>query len=92
MENYTDEEDMDDFNLDNERGHHWRKVIEDNDGGVDDAKALLHANRWDVYVNEKGKLVKGRYSVEVFGHYREKVIWEVVDDHVIEDLTDHDDK
>ena len=55
---------MDDVNLDNERGHHWRKVIEDNDGGVDDAKALLHANRWDVYVNEKGKLVKGRYSVE----------------------------
>ena len=28
-------------------------VFEDNDGGVDNAKELLHAKRWDVYVNEK---------------------------------------
>ena len=25
--------------------NHWRMVFEDNDGGVDDEKALLHAKR-----------------------------------------------
>ena len=42
-------------------------VFEENNGGVDDAKALLHAKRWDIYVNEKEKIVKGGYSVEVVG-------------------------
>ena len=28
-------------------------AFEVNEGGVDDANALLHAKRWDVYVNEK---------------------------------------
>ena len=28
-------------------------VFEGNDGGVDDNKVFLHANRWDIYVNEK---------------------------------------
>ena len=50
-------------------------VFEDNDGGVDDKKALLHANRWDVYINEKQKLIKGGYSVEVVGHDGKKVLW-----------------
>ena len=49
MEDDPGEEDMDDFNLDNERERHWRMVFEDNDGGVDGAKALLYAKRWDVY-------------------------------------------
>ena len=39
--------------VDDERERHWRIVLEENDGGVDDAKELLHAKRWDVYVNEK---------------------------------------
>ena len=30
--------------------------------------------------------------MEVVGHYLEKVIWWVFDDHVVEDLTDHDEK
>ena len=51
VEDDTDEEDMDDVNLDNERELHWRVVFEDNDRGVDDTKALLHAKRWGVYVN-----------------------------------------
>ena len=46
MEDDPDEEEMDYFNLDNEREHHWRMVFEDK-------KALLHAKRWDIYVNEK---------------------------------------
>ena len=45
MEYYPDEEEMDNVNLDEERGRHWRMVFEDNGGGVDDAKALLHAKR-----------------------------------------------
>ena len=65
-------------------------MFEDNDGGVGDAKALLYAKRWDIYVNEKEKLVKGGYLVEVIGHYKKKVIWEVVDDHVVEEPTDHE--
>ena len=52
---------MDYVNLDNKRERHWRMVFEDNDGGVDDPKSLLHAKKWDVYVNEKENLVKGGY-------------------------------
>ena len=52
VEDDPDEEEMDDINLDDERERHWRMVFEDNDGGVDDAKAFLHAKRWDIYVNE----------------------------------------
>ena len=51
MDDDTDEEDMDNVNLENDRERHWRMMFEDNDGGVDDTKALLHAKRWDVYVN-----------------------------------------
>ena len=38
-------------------------MFEDNDGGVGDAKVLLHARMWYVYVNEKENLVKGVYYV-----------------------------
>ena len=65
-------------------------MFEVNDGGVDDAKALLHAKRWDVCVNEKEKLVRGGYSLEVFGHDGEKVLCESVDDNFVEDPTDHE--
>ena len=73
------------------RERHCRMLFEDNDGGVDDAKALLHAKRWDVYVNEREKLVKGGYLVEVVSHDGKKVIWEVVGNNVVEDQTDHND-
>ena len=53
LENDPDEEEMDDVNIDDEREHHWRNVFENNELGVDDKKALLHAKRWDLYVNEK---------------------------------------
>ena len=74
---------MNDVNLDDERECHWRMMSKDNDGGVEYAKALLHAKRWDAYANEKIKLVKGGYLVEVVGNDRKKVLWEVVDDHVV---------
>ena len=68
MDDDPDEEEMDDINLYNERERHWSMVFEDNDGGVDNAKTLLHANRWDVCVNENGNLFKAGYLVEIVGH------------------------
>ena len=50
MEHDPYEEEMDDVNIDNERERQWRNVFEDNEGGVDE-KALLHAKRWDLYLN-----------------------------------------
>ena len=65
-------------------------VFEDNYEGVDDKKALIHAKRWDVYVNENDNLIKGRHLVEIFVHEGNKVLWEVAGDHVVEEATDHD--
>ena len=64
VEDDPDEEEMDDINLDDKRERHWRIVFEENNGGMDDAKALLHAKRWYIYVNEKEKIVKGGYLVQ----------------------------
>ena len=61
--------------LDDERELHWRMVFEDNNGGVDGTKAILHAKKWDVYNYEKETLIKGGYSVEVSDKDRKKVIW-----------------
>ena len=47
------------------------------------AKALLHANRWDIYVNEKEKLFKGGYLVEAVGHDKKKVLWELVENTLV---------
>ena len=106
LENDPDEEDEYEINIDDERERHWRNIFEDNEGGVDD-KEFLHAKRWDLYLNNKEKLVKGKrwdlylnnkeklvkgkYSVEVVGHDKKKVLWEVVGDHVVEDPSDHED-
>ena len=51
MEDDPDEEEMEIFNLDNERERQCSMVFEENDGRVEDAKALLHSKRWDIYVN-----------------------------------------
>ena len=82
---------MDNVNIDNKRERHWRIVFEENYGGVDDKKTLLYAKMWDLYENEKEQLVKGKYLVEVVGHDKNKLIWEVVDDHVVEYPSDHED-
>ena len=66
---------MENVKLDDKTESHWRMVFEENDGGVENAKALLHSKRWDVYVNAKLKLVKGGYLVEVVGHDKKKIIW-----------------
>ena len=67
LDNDPDEYDMDDVNINDERERHWINVFEDNEGGVDE-KALIHAKRWGLYINEKESLVKGKYSVEVVRH------------------------
>ena len=41
---------------------------------MDDKKALLHAKIWDLYVNKREQLAKGKYSVEVVGHDKKKVL------------------
>ena len=51
---------------------------------MDDKKALLHAKRWDLYVNEKEQLVKGKYSVVFLGRHNKKLLWGVVNYHVVE--------
>ena len=91
MENDPDEEDMDDVNINDERERHWRICFEDNEGGVDDKKALLNAKRWDLYLNEKEKISKRKYLVEVVGHDKKKLLWEVVGNHVVEGPSDHED-
>ena len=68
MENDADEDEMDDVNIDDKKERHWRNVFEDNEGGVYNKKELLHAKRWDLYVNKKEQLVKGNYLVEIVGH------------------------
>ena len=35
-------------------------------------------------------MVKGGYSVEVVGHDKKRVRWGVVDDHVVEEPSDHE--
>ena len=42
---------MEDVKLDYKREVNWRMFFEVNYVGVDDNDSLLHANRWDVYVN-----------------------------------------
>ena len=84
------QEDTEDVVLDDNRERHWRMVFEDNNGGVRGTKALIHAKKWDVYNSEKQVLVKGGYLVEVFDKDRNTVIWEVVDEHVVEEGVEHE--
>ena len=52
----TDNEDMEDVILDDKRERHWRKFSDNNDGGVDNQKAILHAKMWDLYMSKKEAL------------------------------------
>ena len=64
--------------------------FKDNNGEVDEKKALIHARRWDVYNSEKEAFLKGRCLIEVSYNYMKRVILEVVDDHVVEEGVDHE--
>ena len=39
--------------LDDKGESHCRIFFEDNGGGVDDKKYIIHTKRWDVYMNKK---------------------------------------
>ena len=41
-------------------------------------------------MNGKENIITGGYLVEVVGRDGNKVLWEVRDDHVVEEATDHD--
>ena len=53
MGGYLENKDTEDVTLNNEMDNHWRMVYEDTKGRVDDQKALVHAQRWDIYLGEK---------------------------------------
>ena len=42
-------------------------VLKDNKGEVYDDKLIIHANKWDFYINNKQSLIKGWCCVEVSG-------------------------
>ena len=91
MDSDTYEEETDDMALDNERDSKRRLDFEENDGVVDDDKALIHAKRWYLYIFNKLSLIKGGYYVEVLGCDRGKVLWEVVDDCFVRYLKEKND-
>ena len=85
-----DEEEIEDVVLDNDRERHWRMVFQDNNGGVDRMKSLLHAKKWSVYNSQKEELIKGEYLVEVSDKDRKKVIQKAIDDRVVEEEVEHE--
>ena len=64
--------------------------FEDTNGGVDGNKYHLYAKKWDVYILKEEAFVKGGHLVEVYNKDGKKVIWEVVDEHVVEEGVEHE--
>ena len=60
---------MEDVELDDERERHWRVVLEDNDGGLDENKYIIHSKSCNVYMNGKEFLLKCGYYVESVVYY-----------------------
>ena len=58
-------------------------VFEDSDGGMDNKRAFLNAKRWNVYVGENKKIIKGGYFAEVVGSDGKKVFGEVINDYFV---------
>ena len=55
-----------------------------------DKKALIHVKSWDVYINENENIINSGYSVEVVGADRKQFLWKVIEDHVVEEVNNHD--
>ena len=62
----------------------------DNNGGVDDDKSIINAKRWNVDMKDKQSLIKVGYSVSVSNIDEKKVLWEVIEDHVVEEGKEND--
>ena len=85
-ESDPDNEDTVDVVLDKERENHRRRVVDGaNEAGEIFDKALLHAERWGVYMREKLSLVKGGYSMEVSCSDGKKVVWEVIENPIFKE-------
>ena len=77
--------------VEDERERHWRMLIGENESGIDEQKGLLYDKRWDVYMRENITLIKDGYSVKILGYYGKKVIWKVINDHVVKYPKENDD-
>ena len=62
----------------------------DNNGGVDGDKSIINAKRWNVDMKDKQSLIKVGYSVSVSNIDEKKVLWEVIEDHVVEEGKEND--
>ena len=67
MDPDPDEDETEDVRLVNKRERHWRIVLDYNDGGTENDKALIHDNMWYLYMNDKEVSIMGSYYVEVSG-------------------------
>ena len=65
-------------------------VFDDKNVGVDGTKTLINAKKWDVYNSKKDVSVKGRYSVDIYYKDWKRLIWEVIDDDVVEEGVEHE--
>ena len=55
--------------IDNKGEHHWRMVFEENYGGADNEKLIVHAKRWDVYTKKKKRLLRVVILGSIDGNY-----------------------
>ena len=62
-----------------------RVIYEENEAGVHYEKYLLHANRLEIYTKENNLMIKGGYYMEVLGSDGKKLVWKVIDGHVVND-------
>ena len=83
MEAYPYEEEMQGVVVDDEIQCRWMMMLGNNQAGKYEDKSLLHSNRWYFYMRQKLSLIDVGYSVEVSGSDRKKVVWEVIQDHVV---------
>ena len=57
---------------------------------MDDEKHIIHAISSDIYMNEKQLLIKVEYFTELSGSGEKKVIWVVLENHVVENPNEND--
>ena len=58
-------------------------VFYKNNGRMNNKKYVIHANRWDIFINKNQLLIKGVFC-ESFRYNTKKVVWEVVNDNVVD--------
>ena len=69
-----------DIRLDEIREEHWRDVAEEGDD-----KKKIHALRWELYIKEKGELIKREFSLSVPHPKGGAIFGTCVKDHIIDE-------